>query len=620
MVLKPLISALLLAGGALGGSPTDSYAPGNVSCPKVDSLVRIADSLNSDEADWVAERRKKTLPELKEFLKRANMTDFDMNSFFSNSSNPVNIALAFSGGGYRAMLSGAGMLAGTDKRTTNATNAGHLGGLLQSSTYLVGLSGGNWLVGSVVLNNFTSVQSLQGSKDIWDLEHSLVAPGGINIFKDASYWDGLKDDINAKQDAGYNTSITDIWGRGLSQQFIDLHDGGPALTWDDLRNYDSFKSHEMPFPIVVADGREPGTVIIASNSTVYEVTPYELGSWDPSLYAFADVKYLGTVMSDGKPVDSDVCVNGFDNAGFIMGTSSSLFNQFILQLNSTGVEGVVYDMAHSILNDLGSDYDDIAIYAPNPFKNVTYGNSTVSKAEWLTLVDGGEDNQNIPLYPLLQPERDVDVIFAFDNSADTDYSWPNGSSMVWSYQRQFTHASNETTFPYVPDTNTFINLNLTEHPTFFGCHASNLSSLFPDDLPQELRHTPPLIVYVPNYPHNYYSNTSTFKLSYDADEVEGMITNGYNIMTRQNSTLDSEWPACVGCAIIQRELERRNQSQTAQCRRCFEKYCWDGSIDNGAVNKTGDEYDPDRLIAGASAPLPTLATAIVVALMVAFSF
>ncbi|KAJ4136632.1 Lysophospholipase 1 [Fusarium falciforme] len=54
------------------------------------------------------------------------------------------IAVACSGGGYRAMLSGAGMLAAMDNRTDGANEHG-LGGLLQGATYLAGLSGGNWL-------------------------------------------------------------------------------------------------------------------------------------------------------------------------------------------------------------------------------------------------------------------------------------------------------------------------------------------------------------------------------------------------------------------------------------------------------------------------------------------
>lgn len=577
---------LLLSAVAQAWNPGNSYAPTRIECPSDEStFIQSAHSVSEKEEDWISERHKVTAPKLIEFLNRMNMTDFNATSFLSNTT--VSIGLAFSGGGYRAMLAGAGEFSALDERTTNSTNSGHLGGLVQASTYFAGLSGGNWMLNSIVLNNFTSVQALQGDKDIWDLTASIFNPGGINIFSTASYYDRIADEVEEKKDAGFNISITDIWGRALSEQFIGLKHGGPALQFSDVRNYDAFTSHEMPFPLIVSVGRAPGTKIISTNSTVFEITPFHLGSWDPSLYAFTDTYYLGSNVSNGKPLNSTSCVTGFDNGGFILGTSSSLFNQFILQLNSTGISGVVYKLAHSILTDLDEKDNDIAIYAPNPFYGLNSAHS-IPKAEYLSLVDGGEDNQNVPLYPLQQPSRNVDVIFAYDNSADTDYSWPNGASIGATYARQFGDQGNHSFFPSVPDNNTFVNLGLNTRPVFFGCYASNFTELrtltdSADD------YTPPLIVWNSNYPYSYYSNTSTFKMTYETDEVAGMIQNGYNVATRGNSTEDSEWGACVGCAIIQREIERRGMSQTEQCQRCFQKYCWNGTLD---ATTPSEAYEP----------------------------
>lgn len=44
----------------------------------------------------------------------------------------------------------------------------------------------------------------------------------------------------------------------------------------------------------------------------FEFTPYEFGSWDSPVGLFADIRYLGTTMMDGKPVNTSACVEGFD--------------------------------------------------------------------------------------------------------------------------------------------------------------------------------------------------------------------------------------------------------------------------------------------------------------------
>ncbi|ODV67193.1 phospholipase B [Hyphopichia burtonii NRRL Y-1933] len=605
LILSFLVTCLL------AWSPTDSYAPGKLTCPNNKDLIREADSLSQDEKDWINGRNKVTDKNLISFLEWAKMDDFNATDFINNKANrSIHVGLSFSGGGYRAMLAGAGALSALDNRTKGASKSG-LGGLLQASTYLTGLSGGNWLTGTISMNNFTSVQKILDDGKIWDLEHSIMNVGGWNAYKTYKYYKALYDDIHDKEDAGYEVSITDTWGRALSHQFFaQTENYGSALCWSDLQNYDQFKNHEMPFPISVADGRVPGTSIISGNSTVFEMNPFEFGSWDPSLNQFTQTKYLGTTVKDGE--NNGTCIGGFDNAGFIMGTSSSLFNQFILQINTTSLSSTIKSLVHSILQDVSNDDDDIAVYKPNPFYKSDLGESvhTINN-DTLYLCDGGEDLQNVPLYPLLQRDRQVDVIFAYDNSADTDESWPNGTSLVASYERQFLNEGNGTLFPYVPDQRTFRNLNLTAKPAFFGCEAKNLTSLLKrtnqSNSDTSIIYDTPLIVYNANRPFTYWSNTSTFKMSYDEKEKRGMIKNGFEVASRLNQSLDKDWPACVGCAIIRREQERQGIEQSDQCKKCFDKYCWDGTIDDSTpgINFTtsgttnGNEDNGNRTVSAA---------------------
>ena len=86
-------------------------------------------------------------------------------------------------------------------------------------------------------------------------------------------------------------------------------------------------------PIIVADERSPGELIVALNSTVFEFNPFEMGSFDPTTFGFAPLKYIGSKFDGGNLAPDENCVTGFDNFGFVLGTSASLFNQFFLRLD-----------------------------------------------------------------------------------------------------------------------------------------------------------------------------------------------------------------------------------------------------------------------------------------------
>lgn len=292
-----------------------------------------------------------------------------------------------------------------------------------------------------------------------------------------------------------------------------------------------------------------------------------MGTFDPTIFGFAPLQYLGSNFSNGVLPDDEKCVRGFDNAGYIMGTSSSLFNQFLIQLETLDIPEAAKGFFRKILESVGRSNNDIAEYSPNPFLGFR-NNSISSRAQRLTLVDGGEDLQNIPLHPLIQPDRHVDVIFAVDSSADTTLNWPNGTAMVATYERSLTELSNGTSFPSVPDQNTFINLGLNRRPTFFGCDSSNTTTVTP------------LVVYIPNAPYVFNSNVSTFDLSYETGERNAIVQNGYAVATMGNGTSDAKWPVCVGCAILSRSLERTKTPVPAVCRDCFERYCWDGTVNS----------------------------------------
>jgi lysophospholipase len=540
---------------------------------------------------------------MRAFLERVKIDGFDVGNYFNthrdNTTALPNIALSFSGGGYRALLNGAGGLAAFDDRTAGSTNAGHLGGLLQASTYVSALSGGGWMIGSIYANNFTSVEAItsQGNDtSIWQFQNSLFEgppTRGIQLLSTAQYFENLISTVNDKADSdagNFNTSITDLYGRGLSFQLINASDGAPAYTFSSIQDGPKFSTGEAPMPILVADERSPGDLIISLNATVFEFNPYEMGSFDPTTYGFAPLKYIGSNFSQGQLPQDQSCIAGFDNLGFVMGTSSSLFNQIFLTLDSFNVPDIVRNLASSILTRIGRDSNDIADYTPNPFYQFHTETNPSASHKRLTLVDGGEDLQNIPLNPVIQPVRQVDVIFAVDSSADTieaddpSQNWPNGTALVATYQRANTPIMNSTSFPYIPGQDTFVALGLNNRPTFFGCDSKNVT---------KGNNIPPLIVYLPNSPYVFWSNTSTFdKLSYTLGERAGMIENGYDVVTQGNSTREgaSNWPTCVGCAVLSRSLERNGQAVPDVCKQCFQQYCW-----NGTTVEKSAPYNPQMI-------------------------
>ncbi|KAG6146991.1 hypothetical protein E4U48_002809 [Claviceps purpurea] len=565
------------------------YAPSHVDCPTTKPRIRDGSSLSPQEMEWLPRRRNETIAPMRALLKRLAIPGFDVDKHFAGvEKDPTalpNIGLAVSGGGYRAMLNGAGAVAAWDSRSTGSDAAGNLGGLLQSATYISGLSGGSWLVGSLFANNFTSVQEAVHSPAIWRFSDSVLkGPAQYSLIQ---YYRSILDQVVDKDKAGFDTSITDYWGRMLSYQLINATHGGPGFTFSSIANDADFAAGKTPLPLVVADARAPNAKIISSNSTVFEFNPWEMGSFDPSLQGFAPLQYVGSNFSAGVIADPDSkCIIGFDNAGFVLGTSSSLFNQIVLYLKDGNSHAVPDDVPKFIiealtglLTTLGQTSNDIADWTPNPFRGWNPQRNPAANDTRLTLVDGGEDLQNVPYHPHLQPARHVDVVFSIDSSADTETGWPDGASAIATYERSLqASVSNGTGFPSVPGKDTFQNLGFNSRPVFLGCDTRNLSS------------PAPLIVYIPNYPYIYLSNISTFQMAIETPARDAIIQNGWAVATQLNSTRDSSWSICVGCAMLSRSFDRTKTAVPDKCKECFANYCWNGTLNETKPAAYSPEY------------------------------
>ena len=182
---------------------------------------------------------------------------------------------------------------------------------------------------------------------------------------------------------------------------------------------------------------------------------------------------------------------------------------------------------------------------PNPANNV-------AAQESLSLVDGGEALQNNPIFPFLQPARNISVILVNDNSADTSNNFPNGSEILTTYVQSFNHGL--TRMPFIPSVETFIAEGLNQRATFFGCNDTSKIT----------------IVYLPNFNFTYASNTATTQLEYPKTETAGIIANGVSIASQGGK---EGWGTCLGCALMM----KTGQTLPGGCAACFEEYCYYGS-------------------------------------------
>jgi hypothetical protein len=121
------------------------YAPYNATCPADLTWIRPADSLGKVEKEYLAARDPLVKSAWSSRISSLNLT--------APPRTPV-VAIALSGGGYRAMISGSG------QAFLQNNTKGSAGDILALSTYVGGLSGGSWAVSSFFANDGLSADQL----------------------------------------------------------------------------------------------------------------------------------------------------------------------------------------------------------------------------------------------------------------------------------------------------------------------------------------------------------------------------------------------------------------------------------------------------------------------------
>jgi lysophospholipase len=75
---------------------------------------------------------------------------------------------------------------------------------------------------------------------------------------------------------------------------------------------------------------------------------------DKDISAFIWIKYLGSILIGGVPAHDDECVEISDNLGFILGMSSSLFNEVCSPFPTNNMNSIdTINLLTPIMNKLG---------------------------------------------------------------------------------------------------------------------------------------------------------------------------------------------------------------------------------------------------------------------------
>lgn len=564
MVASSIFAAALLSYAALieavpAPRAVNGYAPVQATCPST-QLVRKADGVSAAEAAYISKRYQKASQALASWLKTVDES-FECGQggwssrggYGKHGGKAPVVALTSSGGGYRAMLAGAGVIKAFDGREENKTA---VSGVYQALTYEAGLSGGSWLLSSIAGNGYPTISSLQ--TNLWEtaLLDSLLVPELLLSDAAAPIYSAIEADIKAKAAAGFQPSIIDPWGRALSYALLYGTDGGVKDTLSGIASSANFTAYNAPYPVITALGSDLNVYNVCiplPNATQYEFHPYEFGSWDAGVDAFVSSEYLGTTFSDGKPA-TDTCITHYDQLGYVLGTSSNVFGAICSPVpaeNSTVASStaLLEDFAELVApGEPGVPEMDLFGLYPNPFYKFP-SSPHVSAVKTLELVDGGVGigYQGNPIWPFLH--RDIDVIIVNENSADTVDNFPDGSEIYHTYEAAV--AAGLTRMPVIPPNTTFVEEHLNQKPTFFGCNTNDTVT----------------IVWIPNYNYTFPSNEPTSKIQYLKNETDGMIANG---VVTANYGGKADWPLCLACGIMKKSEEKL----PAGCTACFTEYCY----------------------------------------------
>lgn len=404
--------------------------------------VRVSPDLCSEEKEFLSRRRKVAKVALAKYL---GLEEKDI-----HPDDVPTIAMCGSGGGLRALVAGTGSLLATEED-----------GLFDCVTYTSGVSGSCWLQ-MLYLTSFTkgSINSLLQhlkSRAGTHIAYPPVAFQSLVSLPTSKYLlsgmvEKLKGDVHA------DFGLVDIYGLLLAARYLvpkgELGVDDRDFKISNQREFIKYGEHPMPIYTAVRheipdDGPSKPTHLTEAQKAAwfqwYEISPYEFFCEDVG--AGIPTWAMGRKFEQGKDVPPE---DGFHmpeiRAPLLMGIFGSAFCATLSHYYRE-IRPLVKSMSGlGAVDDLISGRDDdltkIHPIDPANIPNYAYqmkgqlpetAPESIHNKEYIQLMDAGMSN-NLPIYPLLRPGREVDVIVAFDASADIKTD--NWISVVEGYAQQ----------------------------------------------------------------------------------------------------------------------------------------------------------------------------------------
>ncbi|EQK98305.1 hypothetical protein G6O67_000350 [Ophiocordyceps sinensis] len=409
--------------------------------------VRVSPDLCDEEKEYLARRRRVVRVALARYL---CVQEKDI-----NPEDVPTIALCGSGGGLRALIAGTGSLIAADED-----------GLFDCVTYTSGVSGSCWLQ-ALYLTSFAkgSIGALLDhlkSRASTHIAYPPVAFRSLITLPTSKYLlSGLVEKLRGDDKADFG--LVDIYGLLLGARYL-VPKGELGVNDRDfkLSNQREFvKLGQRPLPIYTAVRHEipelesvvtPAGAEKAKEKAKqeswfqwYEITPYEF--FCEEFGAGIPTWAMGRKFKAGKDVPPE---HGFHlpeiKMPLLMGifgsafcaTLSHYYREIRPLVQSISGLGTLDEMVSGKSEDLSKVHPIDPASIPNFAYDMqgmlpkTTPKSIYDK-EYIQLMDAGMSN-NLPIYPLLRPGRDVDVLIAFDASADIKTD--NWLSVADGYARQ----------------------------------------------------------------------------------------------------------------------------------------------------------------------------------------